>query len=135
MTGTRQTRQRAIILNTLNAAPGPLTVVELHARAQQHLPQLGIATVYRALNLLQQQGQAVLVEMPGEEPHYEPADRGHHHHFYCEECDQWFDLPHCLVPHLDGMTLREGFVVAGHDLTLRGTCPDCSGKESGTKRQ
>jgi Fur family ferric uptake transcriptional regulator len=122
----RQTKQRERILAALQTAEGPLSVERIHERARRTLPELGIATVYRTLKLLLAQGQIVAVAFPGEEPHYEPAGRGHHHHFRCRGCARWFELPTCLVPHLEQLTLREGYVIEAHELTLYGRCPRCA---------
>ncbi len=46
-------------------------------------PTLGIATVYRSLKALAKDGRVVSVEIPGQMPRYERADKGHHHHFLC----------------------------------------------------
>lgn len=123
----RQTQQREVILSVLEAAAGPLSVEQILERARHVVPGLGVATVYRSLKLFSEQGRVVAVELPGEQVHYEPAGRGHHHHFRCLDCDRWFELSTCVVPHLDGMTLREGYVIEAHYLTLYGRCPTCAG--------
>jgi len=123
---TRNTRQREVILDVIDAAQGPLPVGRIHERARREVPSLGIATVYRTLKLLLAQERIVAVELPGEETHYEPAGRGHHHHFRCLDCEVWFELTTCLVPHLDGTTLREGFTIEGHYLALYGRCSACA---------
>jgi len=121
----RRTRQRDVILTTIREAEGPLPIAEIHARAAAGLPGLGIATVYRTVKLLLAQERIVAVDFPGEEPHYEPAGRGHHHHFRCLDCDRWFEMPQCLVALPDGTTLPGGYVVEGHHLSLYGRCPAC----------
>jgi Fur family ferric uptake transcriptional regulator len=55
--GQRQTRQRDAILETITQASGPLSIPEIHERAAQALPAIGIATIYRTLKLLQESGQ------------------------------------------------------------------------------
>lgn len=126
MNGPKRTKQRQTILNTVEGATGPLSAAQIHERAGLALPGLGLATVYRTLKLLLAAGQIVAVAFPGEDPHYEPAGRGHHHHFRCLGCKQWFELPRCLVSLPDGATLPEGFVIAAHHLTLYGDCPRCA---------
>jgi Fur family ferric uptake transcriptional regulator len=127
---SRQTRQRDVIARVILDADGPLPVEEIYERARRaedEVPNLGIATVYRTIKLLLAQERIVAVDLPGEQTHYEAAGRGHHHHFRCLECDRWFDLGTCIVRHVDGTTLDGGFVVDGHFLTLYGRCPDCAG--------
>jgi Fur family ferric uptake transcriptional regulator len=100
-------------------------VDEIHARASERLPGLGIATVYRAVKASREEGEVAVIELPGEEPRYEPIGRGHHHHFRCLECDRTFDLEICPVGLPSGTTLPGGYEVEGHSLTLYGRCSAC----------
>ena len=119
----RTTRQRSSIRRALEAAGRPLLPTEILGAAQQEVPALGLATVYRNLKQLLEAGEIRTVELPGEAPRYEMAGHGHHHHFRCNDCDRVFDVHACpgdmqkLVP--------RGFKVEGHDLTLYGRCGDC----------
>ena len=122
----RKTHQRRAILNALEFAPGPLTPQEVLEQASKEHESLGIATVYRNLNSLEEQGEIVAVHLPNDTTRYEPAGRGHHHHFRCEQCEQVFELSaKCPVAILEGVTLPGGFKVQNHELTLYGLCPDC----------
>ncbi|CAA9554987.1 MAG: Peroxide stress regulator; Ferric uptake regulation protein; Fe2+/Zn2+ uptake regulation proteins [uncultured Thermomicrobiales bacterium] len=124
----RQTKPREIIIKTIERAEGPVAVEEIHARAAGELPGLGIATVYRTLKLLLAQERIAVVEFPGEPPHYEPAGRGHHHHFRCLSCNRWMEMGErgCIVPWLDGSILPGGYLVEGHRISLYGRCPNCA---------
>lgn len=126
----RHTRQRAAIAAAIARAPGPLGVQQLLAEAQRELPALGVATVYRTVRLLQEQGEVREVLIDGE-ARYESAHLGHHHHFACRRCGRVFDLEHCPL-HLrhDDPALR-GFRVEAHELTLYGLCPACASAPSG----
>jgi Fur family ferric uptake transcriptional regulator len=122
---TRNTRQRNAILKSIREADGPLSVGEVHGRSRLQIPSLGIATVYRAIKALREDGEVVLVELPGEGPRYEPVGRGHHHHFRCFSCEQTFDLSGCPVGIPRGTTLPGGYTVEDHSLTLYGRCSAC----------
>lgn len=122
----RHTKQRETILNIIREATGPLTVEDIHTQAKIVQPQLGLATVYRTLKLLLAAELISTVDLPGEEPHYELTERGHHHHFRCLDCDRWFRMTTCFVALPDGTVLPEGYVVEGHYLTLYGRCPACA---------
>jgi Fur family transcriptional regulator, ferric uptake regulator len=123
----RRTRQRAAILGVIEGANGPLSVAEIHEAAGKEIPGLGIATVYRNVKFLKEEGHIVSVELPGEEPRYEPEGRGHHHHFRCTNCERTFDLEGCPVGIPEGTTLPGGYKVEGHSLTLYGRCSACAG--------
>lgn len=121
---TRTTQQREVIAMVIDEAEGPLTVPEILSRAQQTLPRLGIATVYRTLKLLTEQHQIQAVAVDGES-HYERTGQGHHHHFACGQCGRVFTLHICPVDLPTGTVFAGGFEVQRHEVTLYGTCPDC----------
>jgi Fur family transcriptional regulator, ferric uptake regulator len=123
--GQRQTRQRDRIFHVIREAQGPLTVQEILDRAQQDIPGLGVATVYRTLNLLQEGDQIRTVILPTGETRYELSNLGHHHHFQCRVCEDVYDLNACPVSVPDVSSLGKGFVVETHELTLYGVCPNC----------
>ena len=88
---------------------------------------MGLATVYRNLNALEAQGEVIPVHLPNDTTRFEPAGRGHHHHFRCESCEQVFELEaKCPVAVLEGVTLPGGYKVEHHELTLYGVCPTCA---------
>ena len=120
----RNTSQRRAILTALEAAPGPLTPQEILTAASKLQTGLGLATVYRNLNILESRGDIVSVHLPNESARYEPAGREHHHHFRCETCEQVFEFEACPVT-LEG-ALPGGFQIEAHELTLYGTCPNCA---------
>ncbi len=122
----RQTAQRRAILDVLERAPGPLTPQEVLDAARTSQAGLGLATVYRNLNTMEEAGDVVPVHLPGESARFEIAGRGHHHHFRCEVCQAVFELETtCPVAVLEGVTLPGGFRVTDHELTLYGVCPSC----------
>ena len=102
-----------------------MTVGEIHVRAGRGIPGLGIATVYRTVKALREEGAVLTVELPGEEPRYESVGRGHHHHFRCVACERTFDLAVCPVGIPSGTTLPGGYTVEDHSLTLYGRCAGC----------
>lgn len=121
----RSTRQRDAIARVLHAAEGPLAPAEVLARAQGEWPGVGLATVYRTLKLLQDEGRIHPVVLDGE-TRYESAGRGHHHHFSCLGCGRVYTLHACPVALPRGSVYEGGFVVQSHELTLYGQCPACA---------
>jgi Fur family ferric uptake transcriptional regulator len=122
----RATRQRGAIREALARAGRPLLPEELLDAARGAVPGLGIATVYRNLKLLADDGEVRAVDLPGENTRYEAAGSGHHHHFQCRVCDRVFDVHAC--PGDLAALAPSGFTVEDHDLTLYGTCSDCGGR-------
>ena len=62
----RQTRQRAAIDRVFTETARPLDPREVLAAARRYVPRLGIATVYRAIKTLSDEGRVVPVTLPGE---------------------------------------------------------------------
>ena len=121
----RNTRQREAIRQAFDLAGRPLSPQEVHSAAQDDVPQLGIATVYRALARFVADGTLVPVELPGEPARYELAGLSHHHHFQCRGCGRVYDLQGC-PGNMEQLTPR-GFKLEAHELTLYGRCATCTG--------
>ncbi|MFT5288750.1 MAG: Fur family ferric uptake transcriptional regulator [Planctomycetota bacterium] len=120
----RSTKQRRAIQATLSSSARPLSPKEIVQLAQKQGEILSLTTVYRSLKLMVENGDLAHAEIPGQPARYEVAGLDHHHHFHCEDCDRLFDIPGC--PSKVHSLAPAGFVTRAHDLTLRGTCPDCS---------
>lgn len=120
----RNTLQRQALWQAMQSAGRPLSAQELHEAAQATVPELGIATVYRNLKSLVDDGLLQPVELPGEPTRFELADIGHHHHFMCCHCSRVFDIQHC--PRGVENAAPEGFEVERHELVLYGRCADCA---------
>jgi Fur family ferric uptake transcriptional regulator len=125
--GQRQTRQRDAILKVLGEANGPLSTPEIFKLSKKVIP-LGIATVYRTINLLLAAKEIQSVILPSGETRYESADLGHHDHFQCRKCGHVFDLSVCPLHLASGTIIPGGFIVEDHEMTLYGICPDCAKK-------
>lgn len=122
---SRNTAQREAIRRSLREAGRPLSAVEVLELAQRDVPGLGVATVYRTIKSLVEEGDLIAVPLPGSSDRYEHRDAAlhHHHHFICNACGRAYDIPGCTMG-FEGMT-PPGFVVSGHDVVLYGVCDRC----------
>jgi Fur family ferric uptake transcriptional regulator len=105
-----------------------LSAQDIHARLGARGRRIGLASVYRALDVLAQLRLVHRVDVDGVAC-YEPADPSgeHHHHAICDRCgkmDAFEDAE--LERLLEGVAERLGYASRGHDLVLRGACPDCA---------
>ena len=113
------------------ATPQRLAVLEAVA-AEQHqslegirarCPEVGMVTVYRALDLLSGLGLVRRLDLGGG-PRYELAE-DHHHHLICEGCGDITEFEQCPVDLQDLPRAGGDFEVRAHCLEVYGTCSAC----------
>ena len=80
----RSTIQRSAIHDALKRAGRPLLALEVLELACETVPRIGIATIYRNLKTMVDEGLLRQVVLPGENPRFELSGHGHHHHFQCK---------------------------------------------------
>lgn len=119
----RATRQRDAIGSVIQAARRPLSPTEVLEGARGILRAVGLATVYRNLKRLVDEGAVEIILLPGESARYEIARSHHHHHFQCTTCRRVYDVEGC--PGNLHRTLPRGFSVDRHEVTLYGRCAAC----------
>lgn len=122
----RNTVQGETIREVISHSERPLTVEEIHGQAARKHQGLGIATVYRAVQRLAEEGVVQPVTFPGEgHQYFEPRGKQEHHHFLCRRCDRAF----CVsgVPVMWDRIVPGGFQLQEHQVTLSGLCKDCIG--------
>jgi Fur family ferric uptake transcriptional regulator len=120
----RKTTQRQAILDAFQDSAGPIGPTDILRLAGRLAPGLGIATVYRSLNALVDDGKIVPVQIAGEPTRYEVVGKKHHHHFRCRCCQQVFEIEGC-PGHLE-MLVPKGFSMEDHEVVLYGLCASCS---------
>jgi len=118
----RNTRQREIIKEVFRSEGRPLSPPEILSLAKASLPGLSLATVYRAIKGLTEEGWLSTVEVPGLPSYYEIDRHSHHHHFFCQACGRVYEAEGC-VP-VESLT-PEGFSLESHEILLRGRCGGC----------
>jgi Fur family transcriptional regulator, ferric uptake regulator len=122
------TKQEQLI-KELKRSRGELSGQDLHARLRQGKSPMGLATVYRHLRQLQQQGLVRCRHLPSGEALYAPAERDDHH-LTCVDCGITATLEICPVHgvHLDPCHLG-GFKPLFHTLEFFGLCEACQQRQ------
>lgn len=124
--GFKLTRSRLVILQVLADAPDHLKVAEVHRRARAIDSQVGLASVYRTMELLDRLGLVRRVHVGHRHRHYAPAADGHGHHLVCRGCGRVVEFSDCQVERLARtLARRTRFLIEGHSIELYGRCPDC----------
>jgi Fur family ferric uptake transcriptional regulator len=91
--------------------------------------EVGIASVYRALDLLHGMGLLQRLDVGEGSYRYEPVVPGgeHHHHAVCESCGRVTAFEDAgLEQAVNRLGRRIGHRVSSHDITIRGACPRCA---------
>lgn len=133
---TRNTKQKALIIGCLRSNEGcHLTAEDIHNRIKDNDQQVSIATVYRNLKLLEEQG-IVKKNIVDEESSsfYELSDGSEphaHHHLVCRQCGAIIDFEDDLLDSLEKtIETTKGFKIADHRVVFYGTCKDCLAKQA-----
>ena len=126
--GYRSSAPRAAVVEAIGELGCGASARQIRAKLEARGRRVGLASVYRALELLEELRLVQRLDV-GEGPaRYEPfRPEGHHHHLVCDRCGEVaaFEDPE-LERTIERLVDRVDFAVDAHDVTLRGHCPDCS---------
>lgn len=124
--GQRYTEQRAAVYRTLLGTRTHPTADEVFTMVRGEIPDISLATVYKALEALVGCGLAVKLTYGDGSARYD-GRTDPHHHARCLSCDTVIDVPGRLDPSAwDGFGTVPGFVVTGYRLELTGHCERCA---------
>jgi len=125
--GYRSGGARRTVVEYLEQQDCCLSAQETHDRIRAQGARVGIASVYRVLDLLAGQGLLTRVDLGDGVARYEAArPDGHHHHLVCGDCGKVEAFEDAaLERELSRVADRVGYAVDGHDVVLRGACDEC----------
>jgi Fur family transcriptional regulator, ferric uptake regulator len=126
--GFRAGGARAAVLDAMAAQSCCVSAQELHQRVRDDGRSVGIASVYRVLDELDELRLVQRVDVGDGIARYEPAqpDGDHHHHVVCGDCGKVEPFADStLESAIANASKRLGFSVAAHEVVLRGECDDC----------
>jgi Fur family ferric uptake transcriptional regulator len=126
----RMTRQRQIILEELRSTRSHPTADEVYAMVRQRLPRISMGTVYRNLELLEENGVIHRLETSGGPMRFD-GDTADHYHIRCLGCHKVADIPIKPFAQLEqGCEHATDYQVVGHRLEFVGLCPQCREKQT-----
>lgn len=122
-TAPRKTRQRAALAALLAETDEFRTAQELHDELRAGSESVGIATVYRTLQLMLEAGEIDTIRMADGQSAYRSCSRRHHHHLICRDCGRTVEIE---APNLErwaaDVARKNGFTDIDHELELFGRC-------------
>lgn len=134
--GLKMTRQRLVVLEVLAENPEQhMTAEEIYERIKVANPDIGLATVYRTVQLLLELELIDRINLDDGFVRYEIGSMGRkkhhrHHHLICLKCGKVLAFQEDMLETLEtGVREAIGFRVTDHEVKLYGYCRDCSEKE------
>lgn len=127
------TKQRLVVLEVLAEHENRhMTIDEIYSLVRKEFPEIGVATVYRTIQLLLEMQLVDRIELndgcvryeigrqfSGEKKHY-------HHHLVCKSCGKISSFDMDLLEELEKRIQEEtGFQIWDHELKFYGICKDC----------
>ena len=132
--GYKMTPQRKEILEIFieNAERHHMSAEDVYELLQDNGSDTGLATVYRALDLLSELGILFKVDFGDGCARYElnTADPNvhHHHHLICLKCRKVIEFEEDLLEMLEAyIEKKSGFQILNHEVKFFGYCKDCRG--------
>ncbi|WP_417247662.1 Fur family transcriptional regulator [Celeribacter sp.] len=119
--GLRMTEQRRVIATVLDEANDHPDVEELYARASARDAGISLATVYRTVKLLEEEGILERHDFGGGRAHYEAAGRAHHDHLIDMDTGRVIEFCDPDIEALqEKIAAKLGYTLKGHKLELYG---------------
>ena len=124
--GLRPTRQRRAIAGALESFDDFRSAQEIHALLTQRGEQVGLSTVYRALQALADNGEIDSLRTEAGESIYRRCSTSHHHHLVCRSCGATVEIEGPAVERWTRSVAAEhGYSEVSHTLEIFGTCASC----------
>jgi len=137
--GYRVTLARELILKVLATTTKHLSAEEIYMKVHSIYPQIGLATVYRTLDILTNMRIIQKFDFGDGKARYElvdgPYKKPHHHHLICISCNKVFDYTEFVDEELElikktekSLSKKYDFKILSHLIQFYGICKECRSK-------
>jgi Fur family transcriptional regulator, ferric uptake regulator len=124
--GYRLTAPRQAVVDIIAASQHVLSPFEVFEQARQRYPKIGLVTVYRTVEKLEELGLIQRVHQPSGCHAFIAAFSGHQHLLICENCGRVEFFHGDNVDGLmDEVGAKSGYKIHDHWLQLFGECSEC----------
>ena len=126
--GLKATYQRMNILETIEKY-GHMAIEEIYREVVKVYPSLSLATVYKNIIVMVENGVLVEVPITGKKPKYE-LNKADHIHLICTECGEVEDRPGLKETDrlFEAFSSQEHFSLNKQQINLYGVCEKCQTK-------
>jgi Fur family ferric uptake transcriptional regulator len=135
----RLTKPRQAILDILNHTGKHLNAEQIYKAASKISPTVGLATIYRNLELLVRIGLVWKFDAGNNKTMYEIGKRPeeiHHHHLICKKCNSIIDYSGSIDNGKDfirdrekNLSKRYNFKIENHCIDFFGLCNKCKNSQ------
>ncbi len=128
--GYKLTPQRRAIVDMIIEKEGEhLTAEEIYDEVKKNCPDIGLATVYRTVLLLEEVGVIYKLDLNDGCSRYELVhsnEEHRHHHLVCNECKRVIEVEDDLLDELENSIQESyGFKILDHSVKFFGVCSEC----------
>lgn len=121
----RRSRQHTAVAEHLATVDTFCSAQEIFASLREKGSTIGLATVYRAIQAMVDDGEVDALRTDDGETVYRRCGDGHHHHLVCRECGRTVEVEGPAVERWAKQVAAEhGFTEVTHTLEIFGTCGD-----------
>lgn len=121
--GYRLTPQRMAIMQAILERPDHPSAEEIHQHVSAVFPMIGLATVYKTLEVLREIGE--VMELPVEGRTRYDGNPRPHIHLVCERCHSVTDWSDDAISIPEEAIAASGFRPHSYRLEVHGLCPRC----------
>lgn len=122
----RLTRQRRAVAEALETFEEFRSARDIHDVLRERGHAIGLATVYRTLQLLAEHDEVDVIRSADGEAGYRRCSATHHHHLVCRECGATVEVEGPAVERWTRtMAAEHGYGEVSHTLEIFGICPRC----------
>jgi len=133
--GYRLTAPRHAVLNILSKSRKHLSAEDIYLAVHKAYPGIGLATVYRTVELLTRTGLVSKFDFGDGSSRYELAkdpDTNHHHHLVCTVCGRVIDYSEFINEETKvlkqiekTLSKKHNFSIKSHRIYFLGLCNKC----------
>ncbi len=125
------TKQREVVLKTMYNNDEHFTPESLYMLIKKSCPELnvGIATVYRTLNLLEDSSMVTSLSFGSSGKKFELGNKPHHDHMICKTCEEIIEFEDDEIEKKqEEIAKKHDFKLTSHLMQLYGICKECQQK-------
>ncbi len=125
------TKQRELLLKFLYENKGHFTPEDIYMLLKKQNPDIniGIATIYRTLSLLEESGIASSISFGAQGKKYELGLKQHHDHLICTVCGEITEFFDETIEEQQEMIAKKfNFTMTDHSMKIIGLCENCKRK-------